>query len=102
MAKKKWGDRPDAVWLRDLPAMNQIMTTLMPNRADNEAHITVDIDMRPLEAYLAKKNEGLDKADRFTFFQVISAAIGKAFILRPRMNRFVCNHKIYQRAQARL
>ena len=97
MAKKKWGDRPDAVWLRDLPAMNQIMTTLMPNRADNEAHITVDIDMRPLEAYLAKKNEGLDKADRFTFFQVISAAIGKAFILRPRMNRFVCNHKIYQR-----
>ena len=97
MAKKKWGDRPDAVWLRDLPAMNQIMTTLMPNRADNEAHITVDIDMRPLEAYLTKKNEGLDKADRFTFFQVISAAIGKAFILRPRMNRFVCNHKIYQR-----
>ena len=97
MVKKKWGDRPDAVWLRDLPAMNQIMTTLMPNRADNEAHITVDIDMRPLEAYLAKKNEGLDKADRFTFFQVISAAIGKAFILRPRMNRFVCNHKIYQR-----
>ena len=97
MPKKKWGDRPDAVWLRDLPAMNQIMTTLMPNRADNEAHITVDIDMRPLEAYLAKKNEGLDKADRFTFFQVISAAIGKAFILRPRMNRFVCNHKIYQR-----
>ena len=97
MAKKKWGDRPDAVWLRDLPAMNQIMTTLMSNRADNEAHITVDIDMRPLEAYLAKKNEGLDKADRFTFFQVISAAIGKAFILRPRMNRFVCNHKIYQR-----
>ena len=97
MAKKKWGDRPDAVWLRDLPAMNQIMTTLMPNRADNEAHITVDIDMRPLEAYLAKKNEGLEKADRYTFFQVISAAIGKAFILRPRMNRFVCNHKIYQR-----
>ena len=35
MAKKKWGDRPDAVWLKDLPAMNQIMTTLMPNRADN-------------------------------------------------------------------
>jgi len=97
MAKKKWGDRPDAVWLRDLPAMNQIMTTLMPNRADNEAYVSVDIDMAPLEAYLEKKNAGLDKAHRYTFFHLISAAIGKAFILRPKMNRFVCNHKIYQR-----
>lgn len=97
MPKKKWGDRPDAVWLRDLPAMNLIMPTLLPNRADNEAHITVDIDMRPLQAYLEKKNEGLDKADHYTFFHLISAAIGKAFILRPRMNRFVCNNKIYQR-----
>ena len=97
MAKKKWGDRPDAVWLRDLPAMNQIMTTLMPNRCDNEAFISVDIDLRPIQAYLDKKNEGLEKKDRYTFFHVICAAIGKAFVLRPRMNRFVCNHKIYQR-----
>ena len=50
MAKKKWGDRPDAVGLKDLPAMNQIMTTLMPNRADNEAFVSVDIDLAPLEA----------------------------------------------------
>jgi len=97
MAKKKWGDRSDAVWLRDLPAMNLIMPTLMPNRADNEAYVSVDIDMAPLEAYLEKKNAGLDKAHRYTFFHLISAAIGKAFILRPKMNRFVCNHKIYQR-----
>ena len=97
MAKKKWGDRPDGVWLKELPAMNQIMTTLMPNRADNEAFVSVDIDMAPLEAYLEKKNEGLDKSHRYTFFHLISAAIGKAFILRPRMNRFVCNHRIYQR-----
>jgi len=97
MAKRKWGDRWDAKWLRDLPAMNQIMPTLMPNRADNEAYISVDVDMAPLEEYLSKKNEGLDKSDRYTFFHLISAAIGKAFILRPKMNRFVCNHKIYQR-----
>ena len=97
MEKRKWGDRWDAKWLRDLPAMNQIMPTLMPNRADNEAYISVDIDMAPLEAYLEKKNEGLSKTDRYTFFHLISAAIGKAFILRPKMNRFVCNHKSYQR-----
>lgn len=94
--KKKWGDRKDAVWLRELPALNQIMPPLMPNRADNEAYINMDIDLRPLDAYLAKKNEGRTE-DKYTYFHLISAAIGKAFVLRPRMNRFICNNKIYQR-----
>ena len=97
MAKRKWGDRPDGRWLKDLPAMNQMMTTLMPNRADNEAFVSVDIDLAPLEAYLEKKNEGLDKTHRYTFFHLVSAAAGKAFILRPKMNRFVVGNKMYQR-----
>ena len=94
--KKKWGDRRDAVWLKDLPSMNRIMPCIMPNRADNEAFVSVDIDYRPLEAYLQKKNEGLTE-DKYTFFHVIAAAIGKAFVLRPKMNRFVCNYRVYQR-----
>ncbi len=96
MAKRKWGDRPDARWLKDIPSMNYIMPTLMPNRADNEAFISVDIDLRPITAYLEKKNEGLTE-DKYTFFHVVSAAVGKAFVLRPRMNRFVCNHRVYER-----
>lgn len=96
MSKKKHGDRPDGVWLRDLPAMNQIMPIIMPNRADNEAYLGIKLDLRPLDAYLAKKNEGRTE-DKYTYFHLISAAIGKAFILRPRMNRFICNNRIYQR-----
>ena len=96
MAIKKWGDRSDAVWLKDIPAMNRIMAPLMPNRADNEAYISVDIDMRPLKAYLEKLNEGRIE-DKYTVFHIISAAIGKAFVLRPRMNRFICNNKMYLR-----
>lgn len=96
MAKKKWGDRKDGVWLKDIPAMNRIMPSLMPNRADNEAHISVDIDLAPINAYLAKLNEGRTE-DKYTFFHIVSAAIGKAFILRPKMNRFVVGSKMYQR-----
>lgn len=94
--KKKWGDRKDGIWLRDLPAMNQIMPPLLPNRTDNEAFVSVDVDLRPLDAYLAKKNEGRTE-DKYTYFHLISAAIAKAFILRPRMNRFICDNRIYQR-----
>ena len=94
--KKKWGDRKDGVWLKDLPPMNRIMPGIMPNRADNEAYISVDIDLRPLDAYLAKKNAGRTE-DKYTYFHIISAAIAKAFVLRPRMNRFIVNNKVYQR-----
>lgn len=96
MAKKKWGDRKDGIWLKDIPAMNRIMPALMPNRADNEAHISVDIDLAPINAYLQKLNEGRTE-DKYTFFHIVSAAIGKAFVLRPKMNRFVVNNKLYQR-----
>ncbi len=95
--KKKWGDRPDAVWLKDIPSMNRIMPGIMPNRADNEAFINLDVDFAPLKAYVDKKNEGVDPENKYTFFHVIAAAIGKAFVLRPRMNRFICNRKVYQR-----
>ncbi len=94
--KKRWGDRRDAVWRRDLPSMNNIMTHIMPNRADNEAFISLKIDLRPLDAYLAKLNEGRTE-DKYTYFHIISAAIGKAFVLRPRMNFFIANNKIYER-----
>lgn len=94
--KKKWGDRPDAIWLKDLPAMNRMMPGIMPNRADNEAYINVEIDLAPIQAYIDKKNEGRTE-DKYTFFHVVSAAIAKAFVLRPRMNRFICNNKVYQR-----
>ena len=94
-AKRKWGDRKDGIWLKDLPAMNRIMPGIMPNRADNEAHINVEVDLRPLDAYLAQKNQGRTE-DKYIYFHVISAAIAKAFILRPRMNRFICNKRIYQ------
>ena len=94
--KRKWGDRKDGIWLKDIPAMNRFMPMLMPNRADNEAYINVDIDTRPLNEYLAKLNEGRTE-DKYTLFHLISAAIGKAFVLRPKMNRFICNNKMYQR-----
>ena len=95
--KKKWGDRPDAVWLKDIPSMNRIVPGIMPNRADNEAFISVDVDYAPLKAYVEKKNVDCDPADKYTFFHLIAASIGKAFVLRPRMNRFVCNRKLYQK-----
>ena len=95
--EKKRGDRFDGYWLRDeVPAMNSFMAYLFPNRADNEAFIEQSIDLRPMDAFLAKKNAGLEK-DKYSYFHVILAACVKCFVLRPRMNRFISGNRIYQR-----
>ncbi len=94
--KIKRGDRRDGIWLKREPAMNQFVAYLYPNRADNEAYINEEIDLRPIEAYLAKKNEGRTE-DKYTYFHIICAAVVKAFVLRPKMNRFISGNRMYQR-----
>ena len=101
MAKEKKekirrGDRRDGIWLREEPAMNQFMAWLYPNRADNEAYINEEIDLEPIEEYLARKNAGRTE-DKYTFFHIICAAVVKAFVLRPKMNRFISGNRMYQR-----
>ena len=99
MAKKekiRRGDRFDGVWLREEPAMNQFMAYLYPNRADNEAYINEELDLRPIEEFLARKNSGRT-TDKYTYFHVICSAIVKAFTLRPKMNRFISGNRLYQR-----
>ena len=94
---KKKGDRFDGYWLRDeAPALTQFTAYLMPNRTDSEAHINVDIDCRPLDAFLAKKNAGRTE-DKYTYFHLFLAAAVKCFVLRPRMNRFIAGNRLYMR-----
>ena len=101
MAKEKKekirrGDRRDGIWLRNEPAMNQFMAYLYPNRAENEAYINEELDLRPIEEYLARKNAGRTE-DKYTYFHIICAAVVKAFVLRPKMNRFISGNRMYQR-----
>ena len=95
-AKIKRGDRFDGTWLRSEPPLNQFMPYLYPNRCDNEAYINEEIDLRPIDAWLAKKNEGRTE-DKYTYFHLICATIIKAFTLRPKMNRFISGNRLYQR-----
>ena len=94
--RRRWGDRRDGVWLRDLDALHGFTPYLFPNRADNEAFIEAQIDLTNIEAYLERKNAG-EPAHRYTIFHVIAAAAVKCFVLRPRMNRFIQGSRMYQR-----
>lgn len=94
--KKRWGDRRDATWLRDLDALHAFTPYMFPNRCDNEAYITQTIDLTNLNEYLAEKNR--NSPDRpYTLFHAIAAALVKTITLRPNLNRFVQGRRMYQR-----
>ena len=82
--EKRMGDRFDGTLVRDIDALHWFMPYLYPNRADNEAFIREEFDLTNLEAFLEKKNEGLDKAHRYTIFHAVCAAIVKTSRCGPR------------------
>ncbi len=94
--KRRFGDRKDGVWIRDLDSMHGFMPYIYTKRADAEAFIQEEIDLTSAKAFLKQKNA--DNPDfRYTLFQLISAAILKTVMLRPQLNRFVAGRRIYQR-----
>ena len=99
---RRHGDRFDATWVRDLDPLHWVFPYLYPNRADNEAFIREEFDLTSLNAFLEKKNAGLDHAHRYTVFHAIAAAVVKAVTLRPKMNRFIQGCRLYQRDELSL
>ena len=96
VSKRRRGDRRDATLVRDLDSMHVFMPIMMPSRADNEAFIQELVDLSAVEAYLEKKN-AQDPKYKYTFFQVILAALARTIEMRPRMNRFIIGDRYFDR-----
>lgn len=93
---KKWGDRKDGKLLRKIDSMHYIMPLIFPNRCDNEACMTIRVDLTKAEEYLAKKNyEGIPY--KYNLFQLVVTTMLKTLHLRPQMNYFIVNGKMYER-----
>ena len=100
--KRRWGDRKDGRLIRDIDALHIINAYIQPNRADNEAYISERIDLTKINEYIARKNQGDVGALPYTVFHVIAAALAKTVVLRPKMNRFIQNKRIYHRNEITL
>ena len=94
--KKRRGDRKDGRLLRELDSLHFVTGIIYPNRCDNEAYISVKVDLTAMNAYLAKKNAE-EKDFPYTMFHLVVAALEKTITLRPKLNRFIVNSNFYQR-----
>ena len=94
--KRRPGDRRDGRLLRELDSLHFITGIIYPNRCDNEAYISVKVDLTAINAWLEKVNA--EETDfKYTMFHVILTALEKTILLRPKLNRFIVNGNFYQR-----
>ena len=94
--KKRRGDRRDGRLLRELDSLHFITGILYPNRCDNEAYISLRVDLTAMNEYLVKVNEN-ETEFPYTMFHIVVAALIKTITLRPKLNRFIVNSNFYQR-----
>ncbi len=93
---RRFRDRKDGVYLREISSMHAIMPLMYPNRCDNEAYISEQIDLTNINAYLEQKN-AQNPPYAYNLFQIMVTAVLKIITLRPKMNRFIANQTMYQR-----
>lgn len=93
---KRWGDRRDARWIREVDGLHAIFPHLMPKRTDAEVYINIRLDVTDTLAYIHQKNQGGGEY-RTTLFHCFLMAIAKTIYLRPNLNRYISGRRYYQR-----
>ncbi|MBR4949992.1 MAG: 2-oxo acid dehydrogenase subunit E2 [Clostridia bacterium] len=93
---RRFGDRKDGKLLREIDSMHYIMPLIYPNRCDNEAYMNFCVDLTNAETFLEKKNANSPEY-KYNLFQLVLTAMLKTIMLRPKMNYFIANGKMYER-----
>ncbi len=99
--KRRWGDRVDGRWIRELDGLHYVMPHLMNKRTDAEVFVNMEFDVTEALSYIEKKNEG-EEEYRATLFHCILMAVAKTVHLRPDLNRFIAGRRYYQRHEITL
>ena len=96
--KKRWGDRRDARWVREVDGMHAIMPHLMNKRTDAEVFMEMELDITRTMAFIRENNQG-EPEYRTTLFHCILMAAAKTVYFRPLLNRYISGRRYYQRHQ---
>lgn len=87
-------NRPDGRAIKNLEPMQQIMPYVMKTRCDSMNMYEDTFPCEPMDNYIkAKIEEGI----KLSYMHIIIAAVVRLIALRPQLNRFVMNGRIYAR-----
>ncbi len=89
-----FGKRPDGRVIKNLDPMQQIMPYVMKTRTDSMNMYEDTFACEAWDAYIREKET---ENIKLSYMHIIIAAIVRLIALRPQLNRFVMNGKIYAR-----
>ena len=89
-----FGKRPDGRVLHDLEPMQKIMPYVMKTRTDSMNMYEDTFCCDVWDTYIKEKEQ---QGIKMTYMNILIAAIVRLIALRPQLNRFVMNGKIYAR-----
>lgn len=85
--------RPDGVYIDNINPYTKIMPHIMPKRYDAMNWCKVEVSCDGLDKFLAEQNAN---GTHFNYYNVVVAALVRTLAMRPSLNRFVKNRRIYQ------
>lgn len=89
-------DRVDGKRIRDPGPFHAILPFLMRRRNESVVYFAKDIDVDAAVRYVHRRNaEAGDR--RFSLFGIILTAAAQTFVAKPKLNRFVHGHALYER-----
>ena len=94
--RKRWGDRRDAYWLRDVDGLHAIMPHLMDKRTDAEVFVNYEFDVTALMDFIEERNAE-ESGNRTKFFHCIIMGVARLIQLRPDLNIYVSGRRMYMR-----
>ena len=94
--KRRFGDRRDGWWVRDVPGLTTVMMHLMSRRTASEVFMNDCFDVTELLRYVEEKNASHPEY-RTTLFHCLLMAVARMVRERPKMNRFIQGRRLYER-----
>src|SRR5574344_1970938 len=90
-----FGHRSDGKLVRTHDGIYTLMPHVMPWRCDSMNMTEFNVDLDILDKFIKQEYE--KSGNIYTYLEILAAATVRTIFLRPDLNRFVVNRRIYQR-----
>ncbi len=96
--KRRFGDRYDGYKVYEQDPLFYLVPYIMRSRLDSQVFFEEQIDVSHFRKFILEHKEDMPN---LSTYHIISAAAIRTIIEKPRLNRFVSGHKIYDRSYIR-
>ena len=91
-----FGFRSDGKKLKKIDPIIRFTSYIMKKRYDAQVEMVKEVRCEEIDAFI---KENLNKGIKYTYMHIVIASLVRMYALRPKLNRFVMNGRVYHRNQ---